>query len=188
MYHYAANNPVSYVDPDGRDISAVAQNQSFWTGVGIILGTLAEDVATFGAGIADDPATLAIGVGLILAAYWVTSNGNNQASPSPLFGSNANVAAASPNPLPPDGDDEPYKDNQKLTNKDCLSKADIEKRTNSNVHEIKKEIKKQYGKEMKRAGISENFDLYESDGKLILKGNKTGNQLNLNIPLESLAL
>lgn len=77
LYHYAGNNPVKYTDPDGNEISAVVQNPSFWTGIGIILGTVAEDIATFGAGIADDPATLAIGTGLILGACGITSYAKN---------------------------------------------------------------------------------------------------------------
>ena len=73
LYHYAGNNPVKYTDPDGNNISAVVQNPSFLTGIGIILGTIAEDIVTFGAGIADDPATLAIGFTLIAGAYGYTS-------------------------------------------------------------------------------------------------------------------
>ncbi len=46
----------------------VLKNPSFWTGLGTILGTLTEDVLTFGAGIADDPATLSLGIGLIMVA------------------------------------------------------------------------------------------------------------------------
>jgi hypothetical protein len=37
-------------------------------GVGVILGTIAEDVVTLGAGLLDDPATIAIGLALIRVA------------------------------------------------------------------------------------------------------------------------
>ena len=69
LYHYAGNNPIKYTDPDGRNPAvAVAQNPSFWTGLGIIFGTILEDIATFGAGLADDPLTIAIGIGIITTA------------------------------------------------------------------------------------------------------------------------
>ena len=65
MFAYAANNPVKYTDPDGRMAEAVTANPSFWTGVHIILGTIAEDIVTLGVRLADDPVTIALGVGII---------------------------------------------------------------------------------------------------------------------------
>lgn len=41
---------------------AVTANPSFGTGVHIILGTIAEDIVTLGVGLADDPATIALGL------------------------------------------------------------------------------------------------------------------------------
>ena len=41
---------------------AITENPSFWTGVHIILGTIAEDIVTLGVGLADDPATIALGL------------------------------------------------------------------------------------------------------------------------------
>ena len=86
LYHYAGNNPIKYTDPDGRNPAvAVAQNPSFWTGLGIIFGTILEDIATFGAGLADDPATLALGIGLIVGTCsvgYVKNRSNAQAIPN----------------------------------------------------------------------------------------------------------
>ena len=62
LYHYAGNNPVRYVDPDGRMAEVVTENPSFGTGVCIVLGTIGEDIVTLGVGLADDPATIALGL------------------------------------------------------------------------------------------------------------------------------
>lgn len=78
MYAYGANNPIKYTDPDGNNICAAAANPSFWSGIGIILATLVEDVVTWGAGIADDSVTLGLGLTLISRALSL-SNTNSKA-------------------------------------------------------------------------------------------------------------
>ena len=67
LYHYAGNNPVKYMDPDGR-----FGELSFISGVGLGIATLAEDIFSFGAGIADDPLTLAAAAALIVAEFAVS--------------------------------------------------------------------------------------------------------------------
>lgn len=57
---------------------AVTENPSFWTGVHIILGTIAEDIVTLGVGLADDPATIALGVGIIVGACYAKNRTNEQ--------------------------------------------------------------------------------------------------------------
>ena len=102
---------------------------------------------------------------------WCGNDGNNQASPSPLFGSNANVAAALPNPLPPDGDDQ---DNNKTSRSgfDKNQSAKDAKRISSNDeadefarskgYENAHDLKKEY---VGKKNISR-FDIY--------RNNKTG--------------
>lgn len=57
---------------------AVTENPSFWTGVCIVLGTIAEDIVTLGVGLADDPATIALGVGIIVGACYAKNRTNEQ--------------------------------------------------------------------------------------------------------------
>ncbi len=50
----------------------------FGQGVCIILGTIAEDIVTLGVGLADDPATIALGVGIIAGACYAKNRTNEQ--------------------------------------------------------------------------------------------------------------
>ena len=62
------------MDPDGREVGATVSNPSFWTGLGVVFGTIIEDIATLGAGIVDDPATLALGATLIAGAILASNS------------------------------------------------------------------------------------------------------------------
>ncbi|WP_191016881.1 hypothetical protein [Treponema zioleckii] len=195
-YHYAGNNPVRYTDPDGRYDSFILNQQpeeqnslkNFGTALGcyvlgslIVCGTLVEDAATGGVGTVDDAASFAL-AGSLFAYGNHLANGGNQNSSSPMPENGA--VSAAPSPIPPNGD-KPKKDNHKLDDKTRLKDSDIEKRTKSSVHEVKKKIRSQYATEMKESGMSKNFDLHEVDKKIIIKANKGGAQLNLNLPLEA---
>lgn len=57
---------------------AVTANPSFGTGVCIVLGTIAEDIVTLGVGLADDPATIPLGVGIIVGACYAKNRTNEQ--------------------------------------------------------------------------------------------------------------
>ena len=56
------------MDPDGRTDWAL-----FFGGLGVGFGTIIEDILTWGAGIADDPATLALAAAMIIAATAVVT-------------------------------------------------------------------------------------------------------------------
>ena len=80
VFNYGNNNPIKYNDPDGRmaEAAEAIANPSFWAGVGIIVGTIIEDIVTFGAGIADDPATLILGLTLIAGTYSMANYENSK--------------------------------------------------------------------------------------------------------------
>ena len=60
----------------GKKIGAESAvlHPSFLTGIGIVAGTIIEDIATLGVGIANAPATLALGFTLIAGTYSMVSH------------------------------------------------------------------------------------------------------------------
>ena len=197
---------MKYLDPDGREDFFITNQQSedpnkflnyatavgfYLLGSGIVIETLVEDAATGGIGTVDDAASFSAAIVCFAYAKTLTIGGVSE-SPSPVLknglSSGTSAAAGSPNTngnSNDNNDNEPKKDNHKLDNKTRLKDSDIEKRTNSSVHDVKDKIRSQYGKEMKESGMSKNFDLHEVDQKVILKSNIGDAQLNLNIPLEA---
>jgi hypothetical protein len=142
-------------------------------------GGAALSLATFGAGtpggvviagVSITAGTALIGTGTVTAAVGLAMLANNSTG------------------RPKDNENTKKTIDEGKGNQTRLSEDLIKRRTGTDVHDVKNVIQKQYRKEIKDAGVSNNFDLYESNGKVVIKGNKGGKELNLNISLESLGI
>jgi hypothetical protein len=176
-YHYAGNNPVKYTDPDGEITG--------WHIVGglTIVGGVAVAVVGIvlsgGSGIIQSlqlgGEIVAYGIGAIALGEAIEKE---QQSHSQALTDKAKASAPAPS-QPPQNDD----NNDKKSNMKHLSEDEINDRTGRSVHDVKNDIRIDYSKELRKKGI-ENFDIYENDGKLILKGNYNNRELLLDISLE----
>ena len=146
LYHYAGNNPVKYVDPDGRaDATTFYQFAREWF-------YLAPDMA-----IQDSPAPGpydVIACGMVVIAGGALLVGGivdlyNYLSQKIQANSNVNVnsdaSTASPSPLPPDpGDDENNKSNQSAKDAKKLDNKGADKfakdKGYKDAHELKKDV------------------------------------------------
>jgi RHS repeat-associated protein len=189
VYHYAGNNPVKYVDPDGKaDIVKIIAGLSFIAGsAGVLVGTVVEDVGTFGVGIINDiPSLAAAGTLFTLRRNLIASGleDNQQSNNAGQSLTNrAQAVSSAPAPRSPDDDNDNKKANMRK-----LSEAEIKRRTGTEVHDVKHTIRNQYSAEINESGVSRNFDIYENNGEVIIKGNQGGAELNLKINLESLGV
>jgi hypothetical protein len=183
-----SGNPVKYTDPDGRiNILKILGGGALVVGsAGITFGTVVEDFGTLGIGTADDiPSFLAAGA-LFAAGRSLIESGLNDNESQYSAGQNltkrSQAATPSPTPLPPNGNN----DENKKFNMRKLSEGEIRTRTGTEVHDVKDTIRNQYSTEMHDAKVGKNFDIYENNGEVIIKGNQTGAELNLKINIESL--
>ena len=146
MYHYAGNNPVKYVDPDGRaDAATFYEFAREW--ISLVPDIAIQDSPALGpydilAGLVVLCACGSLLVGGVLDLYNYVSQ---KIQTNSEVNENSNASTESPSPLPPDpGDDENNKSNQSA--KDA-KKIDNNKEANkfaqdkgySDAHELKKD-------------------------------------------------
>jgi hypothetical protein len=178
------------VDPDGRiDAKKIFLGLVSIAGsAGVLVATVVEDVGTLGVGIADDiPSLAAAGALFTLGRNLIVSGLENDQQPSNVgqnLTNRAQAVSSAPAPKSPDPERQ-NNDNTKKSNMRRLSEKEIENRTGTKVHDVKKTIRNQYATEIRETGVSRNFDIYENNGEVIIKGNQGGAELNLKTNLES---
>jgi hypothetical protein len=168
LYHYAGNNPVKYIDPDGETPKTVLENQiesatnaigflyqkmeaaqkigigvaKLAMGVGIAaLGVGGGGVLTFGSGGTAISDSVAVAQEAIIAGGLYVGAGIADVLDDIVMMSQSNGGGSS-------------------GNMKHLSKDEIEKRTGSSVHEVKDVINQQFGNELKQKNIQYSILIY----------------------------
>jgi hypothetical protein len=196
VYHYAGNNPVKLIDPDGRfnkyhvfAIGAAAAGATVAAVVGATVplsggASLLAATVVGGlfvtAGVLWTKGYIEDNVSYANVSYASGSNITGQQNQGRRLSSRAQAAAPAPAQPPQNNNDE-----NKKSNMQRLSEGEIKKRTGTDVHDVKDTIRRQYSRVIRESNIGQNFDIYENNGKVIIKGNQTGIELNLNVNLES---